>query len=123
MLTGANVATVIVMLLVGFSDRLNPTDHPLVSTVGMAFPVLLVINMGFLLFWLIFKWSRAWVPVAGFILSYVPISIYMPLNVSPSPPEGALKLVSSGRHRLLAGGQRHVAPLLFQAVGRARADV
>ena len=55
MLTGANVATVIVMLLVGFSDRLNPTDHPLVSTVGMAFPVLLVINMGFLLFWLIFK--------------------------------------------------------------------
>ena len=94
MLTGANVATVIVMLLVGFSDRLNPTDHPLVSTVGMAFPVLLVINLGFLLFWLIFKWSRAWVPVAGFILSYVPISIYMPLNVSPSPPEGALKLVS-----------------------------
>ena len=94
MLTGANVATVIVMLLVGFSDRLNPTDHPLVSTVGMAFPVLLVINMGFLLFWLIFKWSRAWVPVAGFILSYVPIFIYMPLNVSPSPPEGALKLVS-----------------------------
>ena len=94
MLTGANVATVIVMLLVGFSDRLNPTDHPLVSTVGMAFPVLLVINMGFLLFWLIFKWTRAWVPVAGFILSYVPISIYMPLNVSPSPPEGALKLVS-----------------------------
>lgn len=94
MLTGANVATVIVMLLVGFSDRLNPTDHPLVSTVGMAFPVLLVINMGFLLFWLIFKWSRAWVPVAGFILSYVPISIYMPLHTTQEVPEGAIKLIS-----------------------------
>lgn len=94
MLTGANVATVIVMLLVGFSDRLNPTDHPLVSTVGMAFPVLLVINMGFLLFWLIFKWTRAWVPVAGFILSYVPISIYMPLHTTQEVPEGAIKLIS-----------------------------
>ena len=94
LLTGANVATVIVMLLVGFSDRINPGDHPLVSTVGMAFPILLVINMGFLLFWLIFKWTRAWVPVVGYVLAYVPISIYMPLNVSQSPPDGALKLIS-----------------------------
>ena len=94
MLTGANVATVIVMLLVGFSDRINPADHPLLSTIGMAFPILAVINMGFLLFWLIFKWTRAWVPVVGFVLAYVPISIYMPLNVSQSPPDDALRLVS-----------------------------
>ena len=94
MLTGANVATVIVMLLVGFSDRIHPADHPLVSTLGMAFPILLVINMAFLLFWLIFKWTRAWIPVVGYVLAYVPISIYMPINASSSPPEGALKLVS-----------------------------
>lgn len=94
MVTGANVATVIVMLLVGFSDRINPADHPLVSTLGMAFPILLVINMAFLLFWLIFKWSRAWIPVVGYIFAYVPISIYMPINASASPPEGALKLVT-----------------------------
>ena len=94
LLTGANVATVIVMLLVGFSDRVYPADHPLLSTIGMAFPILLVINMGFLLFWLIFKWTRAWVPVVGYLLAYVPISIYMPINVIASPPDGALKLVS-----------------------------
>ena len=94
MLTGANVATVIVMLLVGFSDRIHPADHPLVSTLGMAFPILLVINIAFLLFWLIFKWTRAWIPVVGYVLTYVPISIYMPINASSSPPEGALKLVS-----------------------------
>lgn len=94
LVTGANVATVIVMLLAGYSDRINPADHPLVSTIGLAFPVLLIINMGFLLFWLIFKWSRAWVPVLGYVLAYVPISIYMPLNMSVSPPEDALKMVS-----------------------------
>ena len=94
MMTGANVATVIVMLLVGYSDHIHPAEHPLVSTVGMAFPILLLINLAFLLFWLIFKWTRAWVPAVGFILAYVPISIYMPINVSEAPPEGALKLVS-----------------------------
>ena len=94
MMTGANVATVVVMLLVGFSDRIHPADHPLVSTLGMAFPILLVINMAFLLFWLIFKWTRAWIPVVGYVSAYVPISIYMPINASTSHPDDALKLVS-----------------------------
>ena len=94
MMTGANVATVVVMLLVGFSDRIHPADHPLVSTLGMAFPILLVINMAFLLFWLIFKWTRAWIPVVGYVFAYVPISIYMPINASTTHPDEALKLVS-----------------------------
>ena len=31
MIAGANVATVIVMLLVGFSDYVNPATHPLLA--------------------------------------------------------------------------------------------
>jgi endonuclease/exonuclease/phosphatase family metal-dependent hydrolase len=50
--------------------------------------------MAFLLFWLIFKWTRAWVPFVGFVIAYVPISIYMPLHTSQEVPEGAIKLVS-----------------------------
>ena len=94
MLTGANVATVIVMLLVGYSDHLNPTDHPMLSTVGMTFPFFLLMNMAFLFFWLVFKWTRAWIPFVGFILAYVPISIYMPLNRTQEVPEEAIKLIS-----------------------------
>ena len=94
MIAGANVATVITMLLVGFSDRLNPADHPLLSTAGMAFPIFLLVNMAFLFFWLIFKWRMIWIPVVGFVCAYVPISIYMPINVKQEVPEGALKLVS-----------------------------
>jgi len=58
MMAGANIATIIVMLLVGYSDRLNPTDHPMLSTVGMTFPIFLLINMAFLFLWLIFKWRK-----------------------------------------------------------------
>ena len=94
MIAGANIATVILMLLVGYSDHLNPTDHPMLSVVGMTFPIFLLINMAFLFFWLVFKWSRAWIPVAGFLLAYVPISIYMPIHPTQDVPEGALKLVT-----------------------------
>ncbi len=94
MLTGANIATVIVMLLVGYSDHLDPTGHPMLSIVGMAFPFLLVANLGFLLFWLIFKWTRIWVPIVGYLLAYVPISIYMPIHPSQDVPDGAVKVVS-----------------------------
>ncbi len=94
MLTGANIATIIVMLLVGYSDRLDPTDHPMLSIMGMTFPFFLLINMGFLFFWLLFKWTRIWVPVLGFFLAYVPISIYMPVNPSQDIPGDAVRLVS-----------------------------
>ncbi len=94
MLTGANIATIIVMLLVGYSDRLNPTDHPILSTVGMTFPFFLLANMAFLVFWLVFKWSRAWLPVVGFFLAYVPINIYIPLHTSQEVPDRTIKLIS-----------------------------
>ena len=80
LMAGANVATVLLMLLVGYSDRISPAEHPLLSSIGMTFPAFLLANLLFLFFWLTFKWRMAWIPIAGFFLSYVPISIYMPLN-------------------------------------------
>ena len=94
LIAGANVATVLVMLLVGYSDHLNPADHPLLSTLGMTLPVFLLINLAFLFFWLVFKWRMVWISVLGLVLAYVPISIYMPLNSSQDIPEGALKIIS-----------------------------
>ena len=94
LIAGANVATVIVMLLAGFSDRLNPADHPLLSTAGMTFPIFLLVNMAFVLFWVIFKWRMLWIPIAGYLLAYAPISIYFPVNRSLSVPDDALKIIS-----------------------------
>ena len=94
MIAGANVATIILMLIAGFSDRLDPAEHPLLSTAGMTLPFFLLFNMGFLVFWLIFKWRMAWIPVAGFLLAYVPISIYIPIHTRQDVPEEAVKLIS-----------------------------
>ena len=94
MFAGANVATVLLMLAVGFSDRLSPAEHPLLSTAGMTFPVFLLINLLFLFFWLVFKLRMVWIPIAGYLLAYVPISIYLPVNARQEAPEGALKVIS-----------------------------
>lgn len=95
MMAGANIATIIVMCLIGYSDRLSPADHPVLSCLGMTFPIFLLANLCFLIFWVLFRFRMIWLPVGGFMVSYVPINIYMPLNLKASDaPEGAIKLVS-----------------------------
>ena len=47
MVAGANLATILVMLLVGYSDRLNPIKHQVLANAGLVFPVFLIINFGF----------------------------------------------------------------------------
>ena len=94
LIAGANVATVVLMLATGFSDRINPADHPLMACAGMAFPVFALVNLGFLLFWLVVKWRKAWIPVVGFLLAYQPIRVYMPLNPRQDVPEGSIKIIS-----------------------------
>ena len=81
MIAGANVATVIIMLLVGFSDLLNPQRFPAFANAGLLFPVFLLINLGFLVFWLIFRSRYAMIPVLGFLVAFVPVRQYMPINM------------------------------------------
>ena len=94
LVAGANLATVALMLLSGFSDRIHPGSYPVLSCLGMALPVFMLANMLFLFFWLIVRWRKAWIPVAGFLLAYIPISTYMPLNPRQDVPEGSIKLLS-----------------------------
>lgn len=94
MLVGANVATILLMLLTGYSYFLHPDGHPLLSTAGMAFPLFAIANMAFLIVFLLFKWTRAWVPLLGFALAYIPIRIYVPFHLPAELPDGVLKVVS-----------------------------
>ena len=94
LVAGANVATIVLMLAAGYSDHISPASHPQAAPLGMTFPIFLLANMLFLFFWLLFKWRRAWIPIVGYLLAYVPISIYMPLNRPGDTAEATLKLVS-----------------------------
>ena len=94
LIAGANVATILLMLLAGYSDRLNPEQHPTLSVMGMTFPVFLLVNLLFLFFWLTVKWKKAWIPIVGFAAAYVPITLFMPVNMRQDVPEQAIKVIS-----------------------------
>ena len=94
LIAGANIATILLMLLAGYSDRLNPEQHPILSVLGMTFPVFLLVNLLFLFLWLTIKWKKAWIPIAGFAAAYVPITLFMPVNMRQEVPEGTIKLIS-----------------------------
>lgn len=94
MVAGANIASVIILWLVGYSDRLNPETSPMLSNIGLLFPVFLLINLVFLFFWLIFKKKYSIISFLGFLICYVPVRKYIPLNVDADVPKGAIKVLS-----------------------------
>jgi endonuclease/exonuclease/phosphatase family metal-dependent hydrolase len=91
---GANVATVLLMLAAGYADHINPAEHPMLSNLGMLFPFFLIVNMLFIFFWLTFKWKKLWIPILGYALAYVPLTIYLPLHGTQEVPEGTIKVLS-----------------------------
>ena len=70
MIAGANVATILLMLLVGYSDRLDPASFPRLANIGLTFPFFLIVNLGFLVFWLLFKKRWMLIPIAGLLVGY-----------------------------------------------------
>jgi len=93
-ITGASITTSVLMVLVGYSDRVNPADHPVIGCVGMVFPFFLVVNAAFLFAWILIRWRRAWIPLAGFLLAYAPMRTYIPLHAKGTPPPGCIKVLS-----------------------------
>lgn len=93
-IAGANVAIVLIMLLLGYSGCFNPVEHPILACSTLLFPVFLVINLLFLVFWLFFYWRGAIIPFVGYLICYFPIRTYIPFNIVSEPPEGAIKVVS-----------------------------
>ena len=93
-IAGANVATVLLMLASGYADHIHPTEHQMLSNLGILFPFFLLANLLFVFFWLTFKWKKLWIPIIGYALAFSPICIYMPLHTTQDVPEGTIKIVS-----------------------------
>lgn len=93
-LTGASVTTSVLMVAVAYSDRINPIDHPLLACIGMTMPFVILANLVLLVAWLFIKWRRAWIPLAGLVLSFGPIRTYFPLHGASKVPEGCIKVMS-----------------------------
>lgn len=95
-LTGASVVTAMLLLMVSYSDMLDPQRYPLLCCAGMTIPFFILANLLFVPLWIFVRWQRVWIPLAAFVLTYTPIRTYVPVNVhlTQSPPEGSIKVLS-----------------------------
>lgn len=94
LIAGANIATIVLMLLLGFSGYVSPASHPRACVLSLLFPVLIWVNVGFLVFWIIFYRRYIIIPLVGFLLAWVPLRTYVPINLPQKTPEGAIKILS-----------------------------
>ena len=89
-----NILVILLMLLIGNIDWLNPVDYPLLANLGLGYPILLAFNFAFLVFWAFVRLRTIWLPVLGFILCFASIRIYCPFNLPKDKPHGAIKVLS-----------------------------
>lgn len=84
------------LLFTAYSPHIQPVTHPVLSCLGLTFPIFLVINGCFLLFWLVIqRYRSALLPLLGFLLCYSQIRTYLPINfLTDSVPEESFKLLS-----------------------------
>lgn len=94
LLTVISIVMALLMIFVGYSDRINPEDHPVLACAGMIFPFFIIINLGFLVAWILIQWRKVWIPFVAFIVCYPPIHTYFPLHGSGKVPEGCIKVLS-----------------------------
>lgn len=95
LLLGVNILCALAMLFCAYSSYIDPISHPVLSCSGLAFPVMLVINILFLLFWLIIYQKYALFSATSILCCIHAAWICCPLNCfSPKAPEGSIKFLS-----------------------------
>lgn len=96
LILAGNIFFIGLLLLAAYSPYIQPTVHPVESCLGLTFPIFLIINSCFLIFWLIIqRYKFALCPLIGFLLCYSQIQTYLPISFHTSNlPEGNFKILS-----------------------------
>ena len=94
LLIAVNLVVIAAMNFCAYTSCIPPQEHPHLSYFGLMFPIFLVGNALFLLFWLIIKWRLAPIPIAGMLLCAGSVRAYIPFNLPSAHPEGSIKVLS-----------------------------
>lgn len=98
--TGANVATLALMWIACLVTYVPPEAAPRLSLVTHAFPAFLLANLAFVVFWLVFKVRRVWLPAVGIALVGCFVRDYCPVNLPSPAPAESWKVISYNTQNL-----------------------
>ena len=94
LILGANLVTLLLLWACCISTWIDPATHPRVSVIGLFFPVFLLLNVAFLLIWLLYKPRMLLVPLLGMVFCGGYILDYFPLNFGGKSGGADLKVMS-----------------------------
>jgi endonuclease/exonuclease/phosphatase family metal-dependent hydrolase len=108
-LTIANILAVAALWLCAFSSHFQPTVHPIWACAGLGFPILLVVNVLFIVFWLIvYRWY-AFISLLGLLVAYSSLHTYLPLNLGDEEESTITLKILSYNCEAFANGAPHTA--------------
>lgn len=91
---GANICTILLMWLAVLSTFIPPASHPTLSLLGLCFPIFVAVDIAFFFFWLIFRFTLVWVPLAGLLVIAGYAMDYCPVNTRVYPSDSAICVVT-----------------------------
>ena len=75
-----NIITAVLYLLSCLAPYVKPNDSWVIGVLGLAFPFLLVILIGFIFLWLILKLRRVWFSIIVLLIGYKSIAVLWAFN-------------------------------------------
>lgn len=123
-LGGANVMTIALMLIVGYSGCVSPGVHPVVAVMGLSFPVFVIANVLFFIVWAFVKRRYMLIPAVGMLLSMDLMYDYSPIRTIEEHPEGCIKVLSYNTMSFAATVVENDVPNpVMQYVNNSGADI
>lgn len=88
------IVVALLLLLIGYADRIDPADHPMIAVITLGYPAIIVLNLLALAIWIFIKPSRAIIPIIALVMAFSPVRNYCPLNPIHDPVNGEFQVVS-----------------------------
>ena len=93
-----NILAIVFLLLSILAWTIVPSKITFIAYFGLAFPIVLFINIGYLIFWLIFlRWKYALVQLLVILACWQPISATLPIHFrtkNKNIPENKIKILT-----------------------------
>lgn len=123
-LLGVNGLVVLLFFLSAYSPYINPQEHPLLSCIGLAFPIFLLFVLLFFFFWLLIYRRYTLLSLLAVVCCWNAVCTYIPINCfAEERPGQAIKFLSYNT-MAFGLGERHTqespnATLAYMAASNA----
>lgn len=91
-----NILVIISLFISSLAWLVKPSEMIITAYWGLAFPLILFINVAYLILWLVaWRWKYTLVQLLAIILCWLPIKTYFPVNFrTKKVPEKSIKILS-----------------------------